>query len=61
MEAITLAAGGMVIYCAWISVVDEMRCWRNYRASCCKTTAGRADWGKGSVLCQLLAASPSRP
>lgn len=61
MEAITLAAGGMVIYCAWITVVDEVRCWRNYRASCRKRTASRADLSKSLLPCQMMAASLSRP
>ena len=61
MEAITLAAGGMVIYCGWITVLDEVKCWRNYRASCRKKTASRADWSRGCLPCQLMAASLSRP
>lgn len=61
MEAITLAAGGMVIYCGWIAVRDEVRCWQNYRTLCRKKTDGRASWGKSCLPCQLVAVSLSRP
>lgn len=61
MEAITLAAGGIVIYCGWIAVVDEIRFWRNYRASCRKKTSGRTGLGKSCFSSQMMAVSPSRP
>jgi hypothetical protein len=61
MEAITLAAGGIVIYCGWITVQDEMKCWRNYRASRRKKTESKADWSKGCFPCQMMTSAVSRP
>jgi hypothetical protein len=31
MEPLTVVGAAIVIYCGWLSVRDELRCWRSYR------------------------------
>lgn len=33
MELISIAGAGVTLYCGWVTLQDELRCWRRFRAS----------------------------
>lgn len=60
MELITMSSAGVALYCGWLAVKDEVRCWRCYRAAAVKAGEKSGSGNPFRYGCCLLTASVSR-
>jgi hypothetical protein len=59
MELLTIAGAGVVGYCSWLTLLDEVGSWRRSRAKAGRRRGKSRDVSPGYSCC-LLAVSVSR-
>lgn len=60
MELLTIAAAGVVGYCGWLTLLDEIGCWRRCREATGKRREKSRDARPAAYNCCLLTVSVSR-